>query len=53
MYRLFSERLYGGGETVVDEKGRIRVDDLEMLPEVQAEVEKLCRKFPLYPERRR
>ena len=41
MYRLFSERLYSGGETAVDEKGRIRVDDLEMRPDVQAEVEKL------------
>lgn len=41
MYRLFSERLYGGGETAVDEKGRIRVDDWEMRQDVQAEVEKL------------
>lgn len=41
MYRLFSERLYGGGETAVDDKGRIRIDDWEMRPEVQAEVEKL------------
>lgn len=41
MYRLFSERLYGGGETAVDEKGRIRIDDWEMRPEIQAEVEKL------------
>lgn len=41
MYRLFSERLYGGGETAVDEKGRIRIDDWEMRPDVQAEVEQL------------
>ncbi|MDG0793055.1 trans-2-enoyl-CoA reductase family protein [Cohnella ginsengisoli] len=41
MYRLFSERLYGGGETAVDEKGRIRIDDWEMRPEIQAEVEQL------------
>ncbi|WP_424766850.1 enoyl-ACP reductase FabV [Paenibacillus sp. sgz302251] len=41
MYRLFSERLYGKGETLVDEKGLIRVDDWEMRPEIQAEVAKL------------
>jgi len=41
MYRLFSERLYGGGETTVDEKGRIRIDDWEMRQDVQSEVEKL------------
>ncbi len=41
MYRLFSERLYGGGEAAVDEKGRIRIDDWEMRQDVQAEVEKL------------
>ncbi|RCW45513.1 enoyl-ACP reductase FabV [Paenibacillus prosopidis] len=41
MYRLFSERLYGEGETPVDEKGLIRVDDWEMRPEIQAEVAKL------------
>lgn len=38
MYRLFSERLYSNGETLVDEKGLIRVDDWEMRPEIQAEV---------------
>lgn len=38
MYRLFSERLYSKGETIVDEKGLIRVDDWEMRPEIQAEV---------------
>lgn len=38
MYRLFSERLYGNNETLVDEKGLIRVDDWEMRPEIQAEV---------------
>lgn len=41
MYRLFSERLYGEGETAVDEKGLIRIDDLEMKPEVQATVAKV------------
>ncbi|MGO4696721.1 enoyl-ACP reductase FabV [Paenibacillus sp. 2TAB26] len=38
MYRLFSDRLYGKNETLVDEKGLIRVDDWEMRPEIQAEV---------------
>ncbi|GGG55243.1 enoyl-ACP reductase FabV [Paenibacillus radicis (ex Gao et al. 2016)] len=41
MYRLFSDRLYGKGETAVDERGLIRVDDWEMRPEVQAEVTQL------------
>ncbi|MFC5986057.1 enoyl-ACP reductase FabV [Marinicrinis lubricantis] len=41
MYRLFSERLYTGSEPATDEKGRIRVDDLEMKEEVQAAVEML------------
>lgn len=38
MYRLFSERLYRPGDVPVDEKGRIRIDDLEMKPEVQQAV---------------
>lgn len=38
MYRLFSERLYGSNETLVDEKGLIRIDDWEMREEIQAEV---------------
>ncbi|WP_338552095.1 enoyl-ACP reductase FabV [Paenibacillus sp. KS-LC4] len=42
MYRLFSDRLYNAsGETLVDDKGLIRVDDWEMKPEIQAEVAKL------------
>lgn len=41
MYRLFSERLYGEGQTLVDGKGLIRVDDWEMRPEIQAEVAKV------------
>ena len=40
MSRLFSDRLYSGKITV-DEKERIRMDDWEMLPEIQMEVEKL------------
>lgn len=41
MYRLFSERLYGEGKTLVDDKGLIRVDDWEMRPEIQQEVSRL------------
>ncbi|MFV8391970.1 enoyl-ACP reductase FabV [Flavobacterium sp. LB2P6] len=39
--RLYQERLYTGNEVPVDEKGRIRIDDLEMRPEVQEKVAKL------------
>lgn len=42
MFRLFADRLYtGAGEAAVDEKGRIRVDDLEMREDIQAEVSRL------------
>lgn len=46
MERLFAERLYTGAEnsagTVpVDSEGRIRIDDWELDPEVQAEVDKV------------
>lgn len=41
MYRLFSQHLYAQGTTPVDEAGRIRIDDLEMREDVQAEVAKL------------
>lgn len=40
MQRLFAERLYSK-ETILDEQGRIRVDDLEMREDVQQEVAKL------------
>ncbi|MFT5257361.1 MAG: enoyl-[acyl-carrier protein] reductase/trans-2-enoyl-CoA reductase (NAD+) [Arenicella sp.] len=40
MQRLFSERLFGG-DLALDEKGRIRVDDLEMREDVQAEIAEL------------
>jgi len=43
MQRLFAERLYAGGGVPLDEEGRIRVDDLEMRPDVQAEVAELWR----------
>lgn len=39
--RLFSERLYTEGMVETDEKGRIRIDDLEMREDVQASVVKL------------
>jgi enoyl-[acyl-carrier protein] reductase/trans-2-enoyl-CoA reductase (NAD+) len=39
--RLYSERLYTNGEIPLDEKGRIRIDDLEMDDAVQAEVAQL------------
>jgi len=39
--RLFGERLCNGAAPQLDEHGRIRIDDWEMRPEVQAEVEKI------------
>jgi enoyl-[acyl-carrier protein] reductase / trans-2-enoyl-CoA reductase (NAD+) len=41
MQRLFSKRLYTGGEIETDEAGRIRVDDWEMRPDIQAKVAEL------------
>jgi len=41
MYRMFADRLYSGADVATDEKGRIRVDDLEMREDVQQEVAKL------------
>ncbi|HUX22092.1 MAG TPA: enoyl-ACP reductase FabV [Spirochaetia bacterium] len=41
MSRLFTERLYSKGEVPVDEEGRIRIDDLEMRPDVQKAVMEL------------
>lgn len=38
MQRLYSERLYNGGEIPVDDKGRIRIDDWEMRDDVQKQV---------------
>ncbi|MDQ8181723.1 enoyl-ACP reductase FabV [Pelagicoccus sp. SDUM812005] len=38
MYRLFSDRLYNGGEVPTDELDLIRLDDWEMLPEIQDEI---------------
>jgi enoyl-[acyl-carrier protein] reductase / trans-2-enoyl-CoA reductase (NAD+) len=39
--RLYSQRLYTKGNIPVDDKGRIRIDDWEMRPNVQAEVAEL------------
>ncbi|MFV8442363.1 enoyl-ACP reductase FabV [Flavobacterium sp. LB2P44] len=39
--RLYQERLYTGNEVPVDEKGRIRIDDLEMRSDVQQKIAKL------------
>ena len=36
--RLYADRLYSGGEVPMDEQGRIRIDDWEMRPDVQARV---------------
>lgn len=45
MQRLFAERLYNAdGKVLLDDKGRIRVDDLEMREDVQAEVAALWEK---------
>ncbi|WP_404420821.1 enoyl-ACP reductase FabV [Nibricoccus sp. IMCC34717] len=38
MQRLFATQLYSGKAPTVDEAGRIRVDDLEMQPDVQSAV---------------
>lgn len=39
--RLFEQRLYTGGTISTDEKGRVRIDDWEMRPDVQAKVDEL------------
>lgn len=41
MQRLFAERLYSTDGVLLDAEGRIRIDDLEMREDVQAEVAKL------------
>ena len=46
MERLFAERLFTGenaaaGTVPLDSEGRIRIDDLELAPEIQAEVDKI------------
>lgn len=44
MVRLFDERLYAA-DRQLDESGRIRIDDLEMQPEIQAKVIKVWEKI--------
>ncbi|MBX9690395.1 MAG: enoyl-[acyl-carrier-protein] reductase FabV, partial [Candidatus Obscuribacterales bacterium] len=44
IYRLFASQLYAAQGPSFDEGGRIRIDDLEMRPEVQAEVKELWAK---------
>lgn len=39
--RLFRDRLYAGGEIPVDDAGLIRVDDLEMAPDVQQHITRI------------
>jgi enoyl-[acyl-carrier protein] reductase/trans-2-enoyl-CoA reductase (NAD+) len=39
--RLFEQRLYTDGPIPTDEKGRVRIDDWEMRPDVQAKVDAL------------
>ncbi|MBC7524565.1 MAG: trans-2-enoyl-CoA reductase family protein [Flavobacterium sp.] len=39
--RLYQDKLYSGKEIPTDEKGRIRIDDLEMRPDVQEKIAKL------------
>ncbi len=44
IYRLFSQRLYNNrpfDQIPMDQKGRVRIDDWEMRPDVQEEVEKI------------
>ena len=41
MNRLFRDRLYAGVDVPVDADGRIRLDDWELRPDVQAEIEAL------------
>lgn len=41
IYRLFADQLYSESGPTTDEKGRIRIDDLEMRDEIQQSVSKL------------
>ncbi|HYC69717.1 MAG TPA: enoyl-ACP reductase FabV [Opitutaceae bacterium] len=41
MQRLFATQLYNGNAPKLDSEGRVRVDDWEMRPEIQAEVAKI------------
>jgi len=39
--RLFRTQMYGGTGLLFDDAGRVRIDDWEMLPDIQAEVAKI------------
>lgn len=41
MYRLLAKQLYSGQAVDFDEGGRVRIDDLEMVPEVQNEIARI------------
>lgn len=41
MQRLFAQKLYSGKPVPTDDENRIRMDDLEMLPDIQEKVSKL------------
>ena len=43
MYRLYHDYLFTGGDPVVDDAGRIRIDDWEMRADVQNKVAELLR----------
>ena len=38
MYRLFAQKLFNGDKVLVDENNQIRLDDLEMQPDIQNKV---------------
>ena len=42
--RLFQDRLFAGSEVPTDEKGRIRIDELEMREDVQVKIDELWEK---------
>ncbi len=44
-YRLFADRLYCGGEIPTDQQGLVRLDDWEMEPAVQREVQARFERF--------
>ena len=45
IYRLFADRLYGGGAIPTDAQGLVRLDDWEMDPAVQREVQARFERF--------
>jgi enoyl-[acyl-carrier protein] reductase/trans-2-enoyl-CoA reductase (NAD+) len=39
--RLYRTQMYGGNALTFDDAGRVRIDDWEMRPEIQAEVSRI------------